>query len=52
MHRRTFIQNTGVTLASSLLADTLLAASSSGVKKRVAMIGTGHRSESMGADLS
>lgn len=47
MHRRTFIQNTSLTLAGTLLADTLLAASSSGVKKRVAMVGTGHRGESM-----
>ena len=47
MHRRTFIQNTGTVITGTLLADTLLAASSSGVKKRVAMVGTGHRAEGM-----
>ena len=47
MHRRTFIQNTGTVLAGTLLTDTLLAASSTGMKKRVAMVGTGHRGQSM-----
>ena len=47
MHRRTFIQNTSLTLAGTLLADTLLAASSTAGKKRVAMVGTGHRGQSM-----
>lgn len=47
MHRRTFLQNTGVTLAGTLLADTLIAASASGVKKKVAIVGTGHRAEGM-----
>lgn len=51
MHRRTFIQNTGVTIAGTLIADSLIAASSSGVKKRVAIVGTGHRAEGMWGKL-
>ncbi len=44
MHRRTFAQLTGTTLAGSLLANNVLAATLAPLKKkRVAMVGTGHR---------
>jgi predicted dehydrogenase len=44
MERRTFIQHTGTALAGTLLTDNLLAAAlTPGKKKRVAMVGTGHR---------
>lgn len=44
MERRTFLQNTGSALAGTLLTDNLLAAAlAPAKKKRVAMVGTGHR---------
>lgn len=47
MHRRTFIQHTSAVLAGSLLADNLLATSLPFAKKKVAMVGTGHRGQGM-----
>ncbi|UOQ52393.1 Gfo/Idh/MocA family protein [Hymenobacter cellulosivorans] len=43
MHRRTFIQTTGTALAGTLLTDNVLASALAGPRKRVAMVGTGHR---------
>ncbi|TGE27196.1 Gfo/Idh/MocA family protein [Hymenobacter metallicola] len=43
MHRRTFLQTTGTALAGTLLTDNALAAALAGSRKRVAMVGTGHR---------
>ncbi|UOQ71632.1 Gfo/Idh/MocA family protein [Hymenobacter cellulosilyticus] len=43
MRRRTFIQTTGTALAGTLLTDNALASALAGSRKRVAMVGTGHR---------
>ncbi|MCB2377357.1 Gfo/Idh/MocA family oxidoreductase [Hymenobacter sp. BT635] len=43
MLRRTFLQTTGTALAGTLLTDNALAAALAGSRKRVAMVGTGHR---------
>jgi predicted dehydrogenase len=53
MNRRTFVKHTGTVIAGSLLIEPLAAASDPGIrKKRVAMVGTGHRAEKMwGADI-
>ena len=47
MLRRTFLQTTGTALAGTLLTDNALAAALAGPRKRVAMVGTGHRGLSM-----
>ena len=47
MHRRTFIQQTGAVMAGSLLSGNLLASTLDINKKRVAMVGTGHRGTGM-----
>ncbi|PJJ61069.1 Gfo/Idh/MocA family protein [Hymenobacter chitinivorans] len=47
MHRRNFLQTTGTALAGTLLTDNVLAAALAGSRKRVAMVGTGHRGLSM-----
>jgi predicted dehydrogenase len=43
MHRRTFIQQSSTVFAGTILSQNILAASPSGAKKRVAMVGTGVR---------
>lgn len=52
MHRRKFLQQTGTAVAGTLLTDNVLASSLNGVKKRIAMVGTGGRGTSMwGTDV-
>ncbi|MBC8054418.1 MAG: Gfo/Idh/MocA family oxidoreductase [Sphingobacteriaceae bacterium] len=52
MHRRKFIQHTGAVVAGTLLSESLLASTLKLDKKRVAMVGTGHRGTSMwGTDV-
>ena len=46
MDRRTFVMQTGTLAAGSLLAQNILAATPA-VKKRIAMVGTGHRGTGM-----
>jgi predicted dehydrogenase len=46
MHRRKFLQQTGTVAAGALLSETILA-SAVLAKKRVAMVGTGHRGTGM-----
>jgi predicted dehydrogenase len=46
MHRRKFIKQGGTVVAGSVLSSSLLA-TPAGTKKRVAMVGTGHRGTSM-----
>ncbi|MDB5192745.1 MAG: 4,5-dihydroxyphthalate dehydrogenase [Segetibacter sp.] len=43
MERRTFIKQTGTLAAGTLLSENLLASVLEGTKKKVAMVGTGHR---------
>ena len=47
MHRRKFIQQTGTVIAGTLLSENLLASALPGNKKRIAMVGTGHRGTGM-----
>jgi len=47
MHRRTFLQQAGTVMAGSLLTENLLASSLNLAKKKVAMVGTGHRGTGM-----
>jgi predicted dehydrogenase len=47
MHRREFIQQTGAAVAGALLSDNLLASAVPNAKKRIAMVGTGHRGTGM-----
>jgi len=47
MHRRKFLQHTGTVMAGTLLSDNLLASTFDLKKKRVAMVGTGHRGTGM-----
>ena len=52
MHRRKFIQHTGAVVAGTLLSDNLLASALKISKKKIAMVGTGHRGTGMwGADI-
>ncbi|WP_207427992.1 Gfo/Idh/MocA family protein [Pedobacter sp. SYSU D00535] len=52
MHRRKFLQQTGTVMAGALLSDSLFASTLSLKKKRVAMVGTGHRGTGMwGTDV-
>jgi predicted dehydrogenase len=52
MHRRKFIKQTGTVAAAAMLSETVLASASAFAKKRVAMVGTGHRGTSMwGTDV-
>ncbi|MEI6946277.1 Gfo/Idh/MocA family oxidoreductase [Paraflavisolibacter sp. H34] len=52
MHRRNFIQQTGTVLAGTLLSSQLFASALNAPKKRVAMVGTGHRGLGMwGVDV-
>ncbi len=43
MKRRTFLRNTSLASTGLLLAQTPFTAFASAVKKRIAMVGTGHR---------
>lgn len=43
MDRRKFVQNSGTLMAGALLSDVLLASPVKATKKRLAMVGTGHR---------
>ena len=47
MHRRKFIHHTGAAVAATLLSDSLLANTLALPKKKIAMVGTGHRGTSM-----
>jgi predicted dehydrogenase len=47
MHRRNFILQSGTVLAGTLLSSNLLASTLNAPKKRVAMVGTGHRGTGM-----
>lgn len=47
MLRRKFIQNTGTVVAGALLSDSLFASTLNLPKKRIAMVGTGHRGTGM-----
>ncbi|MEO5910862.1 MAG: hypothetical protein ABIP95_08235, partial [Pelobium sp.] len=47
MHRRKFIHHTGAAVAATLLSDSLLANTLQLPKKKIAMVGTGHRGTSM-----
>ncbi|MFC5285233.1 Gfo/Idh/MocA family protein [Pedobacter alpinus] len=47
MHRRTFIHHTGAAVAASLIPESLLGAALSTPKKKIAMVGTGHRGTGM-----
>lgn len=47
MQRRTFILQSGTALAGTLLSSNLLASALQAPKKRVAMVGTGHRGTGM-----
>ncbi|MEJ6980499.1 Gfo/Idh/MocA family oxidoreductase [Pedobacter sp. P351] len=52
MHRRKFIQHTGAAMAGALLSDNLFASTLKLPKKRIAMVGTGHRGTGMwGTDV-
>ena len=52
MHRRKFIQHTGAVVAGTLLSDNLLASALKISRKKIAMVGTGHRGTGMwGADI-
>lgn len=52
MLRRKFLQQTGTVVAGALLSDTLLASTLNPVKKKIAMVGTGHRGTGMwGAEV-
>lgn len=47
MLRRNFLKHTGTVVAGAMLSDSLLASTLNPVKKKIAMVGTGHRGTGM-----